>query len=475
MKFKAWKNAIANESSALKGFVLDALLRFFRPAPHAARITDPEKIDQQYKYWRWRIFYSIFVGYTLFYFTRKSFTFAMPGLMDDLGYKASDLGFLGSMLYITYGISKFVSGVMSDRANPRYFMAIGLILTGLLNVLFGLSSSFLLFAVFWGLNGWFQGWGWPACTKQLTYWWGRRERGKWWSLHSTSHNLGGAIVAILVAAVVTQFNWRWGMFVPAAICIVAGVWLLDRLRDIPVSLGLPPIHVYANEPPPDETRELTFREIVATVFRNKGVWLLALTNFFVYIIRTGLNDWGMLYLIKAKGLSQIAAASSITFFEVGGLLGILVAGWGSDFLFGGRRVPYMVVAAFCMIAMVPVLWYVPHGNVWGHHSAMGMMGFLVFGPQVLVGLAASEFVTPQATCSANGFAGCFAYIGAAATGYPLGSIIDSYGWQGLFGALIVGAVAICIVLFPLWLDKSGSLIGRQSIGDMDTLARPSAA
>jgi len=92
----------------------------------------------------------MFVGYIFYYFTRKSFTFAMPALMQDLGFDKSQLGILGSILSITYGLSKFLSGIMADRSNPRYFMAIGLILTGILNILFGLSSSLIFFCFFGG-------------------------------------------------------------------------------------------------------------------------------------------------------------------------------------------------------------------------------------------------------------------------------------------------------------------------------------
>ena len=104
------------------------------------------------RYWRFRIFYATYIGYAVFYFTRKSFSFATPHLVQDLGFAMADIGILGTVLYITYGISKFVNGVFADRSNPRYVMGIGLILTGITNILFGASSSLLVFALFWGLN-----------------------------------------------------------------------------------------------------------------------------------------------------------------------------------------------------------------------------------------------------------------------------------------------------------------------------------
>ncbi|MCB9229727.1 MAG: MFS transporter [Deltaproteobacteria bacterium] len=427
----------------------------FRPAAFPEPITDPDEIQSRYKYWRVRIFYSIYFGYVFFYFTRKSFTFAMPMMINDLGFSKADLGILGSILYITYGISKFISGFLSDQANPRYFMATGLILTGISNLFFGLSSSILYLALFWGLNGIFQGWGWPPCTKQLTFWFSQKERGLWWSIKSTSHNVGGALIPLLVAFTGPLLGWRWSMYIPGIISIIMGLWLLERLRDVPGSLGLPSIETYKGEAEadkplqqrdPPEARELLWSQVLS----NGAVWVLALSYFFVYVVRTGFNDWGIVWLNEYKGYSYGEAAGSIAWFEVGGFLGCIAAGWGSDRFFQGRRVPFMVLCALGLLFAIVGFWFLPAGFLIAENLLMFIIGFLVFGPQILVGLAAAEFVDKHAACTANGFAGCFAYIGAASTGYPLGKVIDIWGWHGFFLALLICSAAIFLILFPLW-------------------------
>lgn len=228
---------------------MNVVLNFLRPAEHIKEIEDSAIVRKEYRYWRLRIFYSMFIGYVFYYFARKSYTFAMPALMHDLGYDKAQLGILGSVLYITYGLSKFASGVMSDQSNPRFFMAIGLIITGITTILFGFSSSLILFALFWGLNGWFQGWGWPPCARLLTHWYSQSERGTWWSVWSTSHNVGGFLIPIIVGACAEYFGWRYAMFVPGGLCIIMGFILMNRLRDTPQSLGLPSIEKYRNDFP----------------------------------------------------------------------------------------------------------------------------------------------------------------------------------------------------------------------------------
>ncbi|NRA43866.1 MAG: MFS transporter [Oligoflexales bacterium] len=436
--------------------------QLFRPAPYLDVTRSPEEVDRDYKYWRIRIFYSMYMGYVFFYFTRKSFTFAMPKLIDDLGFSNADLGFLGSALYISYGMSKFASGILSDRSNPRYFMSLGLILTGIANICFGMSSSLYMFAIFWTINGLFQGWGWPPCTKLMTYWFSKTERGFWWSFGSTSHNVGGALIPLFVALVSSWAGWRWSMYAPGIVSIVMGLFLLESLRDVPRSLGLPAVEEYRGEEEPAEEakqesegeKSLSVKQILFNeVLSNKSVWLLALSYFFVYVVRTAVNDWGTLYLHKAKGFSLIQAAASISWFELGGFFGCLAAGWCSDRWFQGRRVPFMVLCAIGLLGCINLFWTLPDHYLWLENTLMASIGFLIFGPQMLVGLAAAEFVDKKAACTANGFAGCFAYVGAAATGYPLGKIIDLWGWKGYFTTLSVCAALFLLILFPLWLSR----------------------
>lgn len=243
-----------------------SFLEIFRPAPHIEEIQDPDQVKKKYQYWRIRTFYAMYMGYAFYYFTRKSFTFAIPAMQNELGLGKFELGLLASILSLTYGASKFLSGIMGDKSNPRYFMSIGLILTGIFNILFGSSSVFWAFALFWGLNGWFQGWGAPVCAKILTHWYSQSERARWWSVWNTSHNLGGAIIPIVIAACADYYGWRFAMYVPGTICILAGFFLMNRLRDTPQSLGLPSVEKFRNDYPnqrnDQEKSQMTAKEIL---------------------------------------------------------------------------------------------------------------------------------------------------------------------------------------------------------------------
>jgi OPA family sugar phosphate sensor protein UhpC-like MFS transporter len=434
------------------------LFNFLRPAPHAEEIKDEQVIKKEYKYWRLRVFYSMYVGYVFYYFTRKSFTFAMPSMMQELGLQISDLGILSSILSITYGMSKFLSGILSDRANPRYFMAFGLILTGAFNIFFGFSSSILLFAVFWGLNGWFQGWGWPPCARLLTHWYSQKERGTWWGIWNSSHSVGGAVIPLIAAFCAQAWGWRYAMYVPGIMCIGVGLFLINRLRDTPQSLGLPSIEKYNNDYPASkhtDENELSLKEMLFKyVLNNKYIWILAISYFFVYIIRQAINDWGAIFLMKSKGYSLLMANASVFWFEIGGVFGSLTAGWASDRIFKGRRGPINVLFSFLVIFSIVALYLTPPGFVVLDYALMFVTGFLIFGPQMLIGMAAAELSHKKAAGSATGFTGWVAYLGAATAGYPISKIAEIFGWYGFFLTLAVcGAISV-LLLLPLWKIKT---------------------
>ncbi len=430
------------------------LNKIFKPAALKEEIQDQNLIAKKYKYWRIRIFYSMYIGYVFFYFARKSFTFIIPQLVD-LGYSYSDLGWLGTILSISYGVSKFFSGILSDRANPRYFMAVGLILAGVFNILFGFSNSLIWFAIFWGLNGWFQGWGWPPITKQLTYWYTKEERGIWWSICSTSHNVGGAIIPVIAGYYAETLGWRYSMFVPGGMCIIVGLLLINRLRDEPRSLGLPPIEKYKSDsnnyelPSASAETSLSAKQILLDhILNNSSVIIMAISCFFVYVVKTSINDWTVPFLVRVRGYSSVIAGTSIVWFELGGLLGMLFAGWVTDQIFAGKRAPFIMICSICLAFCLWIFWQITSSSRILDFILIGLIGFFVYGPQMLIGLATAEYVDKKVACSANGFVSWWGYIGAAVAGYPIGLLID-YSWNWYFIVLLLCSVLSCIALIPI--------------------------
>ncbi|ELX8379824.1 MFS transporter family glucose-6-phosphate receptor UhpC [Providencia vermicola] len=434
------------------------MFRWIKTLPDQPPITDKKEIDKLYRYWRIHIMIALYAGYATYYFTRKSFNYVMPEMIKDLGISISDVGILTTAFYLVYGISRFASGIMSDASNPRFFMGVGLIITGFINIFFGMSSSLWLFTFFWVLNAFFQGWGWPPCSKSLTSWYSRNERGLWWSICNTSHNVGGAIIPLLAGGLAVHYGWRYGMYIPGIIAIVVGLFVCLRLRDKPSTMGLPTVGHWRNDElelqQEASSRKLKLWPIlVQYIFTNKYVWLLAISYILVYIVRIGLNDWTNLYLVEEYGYDLIKANSALSFLEVGGFIGTLVAGWGSDFFFKGNRTPMNIIFMIGIGVVAAFLWLFPEMGYLLISVCFFFVGFFIFGPQMLIGMAAAEASHKDSAGAATGFVGLFGYLGAALSGYPLAKIIETAGWNGFFMTMIIATLLSAVLLLPLLIKK----------------------
>ena len=425
-----------------------------RPTP--TPITDPAEVDRLYRYWRVRVMYSMTTGYALFYFVRKNLSMAAKPIVDEFGFTNTQWGLLLSTATIVYALSKFLSGIVGDRAHPRWLMAGGLLLSALANVWFGFGAAFGTLVAAWALNNLFQGAGSPPCFRLLTHWFSPREIGRAWGVWNASHQIGGALIVVWAGWLITHYGWRAAFWAPAALCAVGSLWLFNRLTDSPESMGLPPIEVYHGDPaaktsPPaapaaDESFWGIFRTHILT---NQWVWIVSAANFFVYVVRIGVLDWAPKYLVEAKGFQLTDAGVSLSVFEVAGIFGAYAAGWASDRL-GGRRGPVAVVFMILLVGALAALLFVPSGQRLMMAVVFAALGFLVYGPQMLVAVAAADFATKVAASSAVGLTGLFGYFGATLCGIGTGWLVDHYGWNGALWFYGASAVIGLVLLATTW-------------------------
>ena len=453
--------------------ILTNLAGFFKEPPAIEQMQDQDEIKKKYSHWRLRIFYSCFIGYTIFYLCKKNIAVALPGLSEEFSFTNTELGLLGSSLYLTYGIGKFVNGVLADGSDVRKFLPTALIMTAIANICFALSAVFItpgeftffglptntvilwLLVFFWGASGWFQSAGFPAVAKSLTYWYSNSERGTKWSLWSCSHQMGTFLSVIISGFLVAHYGWRMAFFVPGTIAILAAIWLYNRLRDKPQSLGLPDIETYREEVKVtttncEETDTRSYVEIFKeNILCNKTIWLLAIAYIFVYVIRFGAEDWIIKYLTEVKNNTLELASLKLSSLPLVGIAGTICAGLVSDKLFKGKRAPVNLIYLVGVVVCLTLLMFNQISNL--DFVLIGLLGAFTYGPQMMIGgLCAVESSSKKVASAATGFTGTFGYVGAVLSATGTGFMIDKLGWNGALGFWIVSAlicIAICIALW----------------------------
>jgi len=444
----------AESTSAVQTSSFGRLVKIFQPAPPAAfELADPGQIASEYRRWQKRVLVSSIIGYATFYFVRKNLSIAIPAMESSLGIHKTQLGLFLTMHGLLYGVSKFANGFLGDRANARVLMASGLAMSAILNVLFGFSSTVLALGVIWTLNGWFQGMGFPPCARLIANWFSPKELATKFSIWNMSHPVGGGLVVILCGYLV-GFNWRLCFFIPAAIALACAAFLWLTLPDTPPSVGLPEVAGTRSAAQSAASREEFKHFVIDHVFRNKYIWIVSFANFFVYIIRYAVLDWGPTLLTESKHIKIAHAGWMVGGFEFCGLFGALIGGWLTDRWFGGRAVRVCLIYMILAGVSVYLFWKIPGQSEFATAALLGAAGFFIYGPQCLLAVTAANLATKRAAATAIGLTSIFGYASTVLSGWGLGALVQHYGWSVAFEGLIIVA-ALGSLLFALaWPAKA---------------------
>lgn len=453
--------------------MLKYLINYFK-APDEIPVTmSQEQIAKTYKKRRFDIFSSCFLAYTMLYLTRKNISVALPILGNDLGFSNVELGLLGSTLYFSYAIGKFVNALIADKANAKKFMTISILISAISNILFaispllfstktyfiGQSVLLLVMSFLWGVNGWFQSAGFPICTKVLTYWWSNKERGVIWSIWAISHQLGTCLIFILAGYLIPRYGWQSAFIVPAFFNLLSCIYISKNMYDKPQTIGLPDIEEYNESKNISSIQcnddSLTYFQILKKyIFFNPIMWILVLAFIFVYIFRYGTEDWIIKYLVEFKGNSLELATKKQTLLPLFGMAGVIIAGIMSDKVFNGKRMP--VNFLFCIGLIICLLGLMNNyqNNILGNiidYIYLSGIGLFTSGPVIFIGgLCAVESTSKKVAAAATGFCGIFGYLGAIISSIGTGYFIDNFGWQSALWFWIISAFLCILVLIPIY-------------------------
>jgi sugar phosphate permease len=305
----------------------------------------------------------------------------------------------------------------------------------------------------------------------LTHWFSPTEIGTRWAFWNTSQQIGSATVALMAPIILNYFGWRYMFFIPGIVAIGLAFFLFNRLRDTPESLKLPSVEEVTgfasaaikgnNSNSSKNNEKLSYLDTLKMALSNKMVWLVGLANFFVYICRMTVFFWGPTFLLESKGSSITGAGFQMAFFDIAGIFGGICAGYMSDKVFKGRRGPVSTVFMLALSITVCELWLVPSNSYILSSVCMVTIGFLVTGPQILVGVAASDFASKKAAATASGFTGTLGYAGTALSGLGIGYVADNYGWNSVFIGTIIAGVFSAVLFMFTWNAKSKILTDKE--------------
>jgi OPA family glycerol-3-phosphate transporter-like MFS transporter/OPA family sugar phosphate sensor protein UhpC-like MFS transporter len=389
---------------------------------------------------------------------------AMPGIEEDLGITKIQLGVFLSLHGVVYGISKFLSGFVADKFSSRHLLVFGLLMCSMCNIVFGSSSTLMLFGVVWVINGLFQGMGFPPIARLLTHWIPPKELATKMSRWNTSHSIGAGL-AYIVCGCVVSLGWRWCFYVPSTIALLCVVFIWFSIGDTPKSVGLPEMDEIGRDSKKDKqmvsaaaSEELSSAEykrlLIKKVFNNKAVWILGVANIFVYILRFAILDWGPMLLKEWKGLSLANAGWIVAAFEIAGVFGILLSGWVTDKFFNGKAQRVCVISLLLASFFIFLFWKISFAPPWLNIVFLILSGFFIYGPQALGGIATANMATRKVAATAVGFHGLWGYMSTLITGVGVGVVTAKFGWSCTLGFVFYAGLVGAFVFALMWKCKA---------------------
>ena len=334
----------------------------------------------------------------------------------------------------------------------------------------------VLFA-FMLLVGVLSGMGWPPCGRIMAYWFSNNERSFKMSLWNTSHTIGAGTLGLLAIFGVGLFadlgieqTWRANFIIPSAFALVLAGFCWWSLRDTPESCGLPSVADWRNDHSGVKTKEkvgekVPFKtQLFDYVLKNKWIWMIALANAFVYMVRYGVGDWAPVYLQEMNIMTAKESNLAFALHNYAGIPGTIICGWISSKFFKGRCAPPNIIFMGAVLLGTVVYWQA--GNLAALmatdpaaisaltktfvYFGLILIGFCIYGPVALVTVQALNLVPKNAVGTAAGFVGLsgYAFGSAVLANILMGFVAEHAGWNTTFillSAASLMAMLLCAV------------------------------
>lgn len=394
--------------------------------------------------WQKRILTTAWLTYASFYLLRVNMSVAIPGIIQEFGISKTEMGSVLTALFAAYAVGQFINGQFGDNFSAKKLVGIGLFVSTLINLIFGYTSGVLLIMILlWGLNGFFQSMGWAPTVKIVASWFPAHKRGKASGILGSSYQIGNAASWVLAGFVAERFGWRFVFWVPTAFTLLILIGWVNRLKERAEDEGFEPVEVVK--------KTNGFRDTIGSTLRNGKIWKVALGLFGLNIVRYGFLSWAPTYFFEVQKAPISTAAYKALLFPIAGSIGSLTAGWISDKVFRGRRVP-MAVIMLILLGLASLYFpRIPQQNWILSLIVLAVIGFLTFGPHMIMATALPmDLGTKEMAASAAGFIDGWGYIGAALTGVVTGFFLDHFGWQAAFYFWVSGAFLAALFMASLW-------------------------
>ena len=418
--------------------------------------------NPQLRAWQWRIFWLLWTAYASYYLCRVNFAVAQPLILKEFPHLTNtQIGAIPSTYAIFYAIGQMVNGTLCQRWGARNMMTVALSIAALTNLLFSFTTSYGNMLLLWSVNGYAQSAGWALLIQTLANWTTSERRGTVIGLISTCYTVGNVISWLLAGFLCDAIGWRAAFWVPSLILVPVTLVFYLFLRNSPEEAGLPPVRddgldaapAGAGTPVRPAAAALSTAAILRLTFSNRVLWILGIGFFCMNAVRYSFMNWSVQYMADFQGRSIKGSAITAVAIPLIGSLGAIAAGWASDAWFNKRRAPVCAIMQIGLAIVCVGFTFVPRGEWVLATVLLGLAGFLIYGPDMLMsGAATVDISHPRAASIATGFTMCLGALGSIFSGAGVGWLKDLArgDWNLVFYTLTGLVLVAAAFMISIW-------------------------
>lgn len=417
--------------------------------PHAMRI------------WRFRVFAATWLSYVGFYYCRKPFSIAKSAMGQEAGFDATTLGNIGAAYLIAYAIGQFLASGLGTRVGPRVNLLLGMTLSVLVSLCFGLTLSAPLLIGLMAANGIAQATGWSGNVGTMAAWFRKAERGKIMGIWATNFTIGALTATWFASWALGKWGWRGAFYSGAVVLVAVILFFVFNQRNSPEDAGLVALEDPAEAPSDGAEAPSALASLNRAAITN--ILLVGGFYFFAKLIRYAIWSWVPFFLERNYGLKGDDAGYYSTMFDLCGIPGVIVTGWLSDRFFRSKRAGISLIMVLAMTASCGLLYLVGSSSVTVFALCLGLVGFTLYGPDALMtGAGAMDIGSRRAAVLASGLISGLGSLGPVVQELVIGKMYDSKdGDLGPIFLLLFGSAAMAAVFCAALVYRAKT--GRSSV------------
>lgn len=392
--------------------------------------------SRAYEIRRFSNWFPLGLTYATYYMGRYNFNVVKGDMGKMFHLDKAEMGVIATAGFWTYALSVIFNGPLADRFGGRRSILFGAVGAMLLNLTIGLlflngwSTKIIVgMSLLYSVNMYFQSFGALSVVKVNSAWFHVQERGVFGGVFGSMISAGYFLAISIGGWILAHFAWYWVFLVPAAALGVMAVVDFLLVRDRPSDAGHKDFDTGDASSGDDTPVDFTY--LVKRVFTHPVIVTIAAAEFCTGFVRQGLLLYFTEFLTEVHGIQKGTslfwwAGTGIT---LGGIAGGLICGFLSDHVFHSRRPPVAFIFYLAQIAALLCLGFAP-----GPAAAAALVGIscmFIFGVHgMLSGTASMDFGGRKAAATAAGMLDGIQYVASGLTGFGLGWILKTYGWDG---------------------------------------------